>query len=106
MNMAYLLGQFVGGLIIIYLLSVFVEWALVKRILDTPTVGIVVSTLAATVLAIILYGFGNADGGPWTPMPGAMIYIVSGAVVTVGRLLSRRRYDEKNARAGAADAVQ
>lgn len=96
--MTYLIGAFVGGAIIIYLLSALIEWAVVKRVVDVPAAAITACTVLAMVLAIVLYGFGNADGGPWNPLPGGLAYVIAGAFVCFGRIALRRR---KEAGAGA-----
>lgn len=87
--MASFIGQAVGGILAIYLLSLLVEWALIKRVMDDSVVGCWVSVGVAYALAVLIYGFGNADGGPWNPGRGFYVYAI-GAVV-VGVLRSRRR---------------
>jgi hypothetical protein len=103
--MAVLLGTTVGGLIIIYLLSSLLEWAIMKRVLDSPTQGIPASVAVAVVLAIILYGFGNADGGTWNPLPGGIGYIVAGIMIWLARLFAWRRR-EAQASEGVAQTFE
>jgi hypothetical protein len=87
---AGLIGLIIGGVIAIYLLSLLIEWALFKRILDDPRAGGLASTACAFVLAVILYGFGNANGGAWNPMPGAIAYLVGAVIVAILRLIALR----------------
>lgn len=77
--MAGLIGLLLGGTIGVFVLQNILEWAIFKRIADDPVVGKLGSTAAAYVLAVIIYGFGSADGGAWRPdglfnyAPGATI---------------------------------
>ena len=70
-----------GGMIPVYLLSKLFEWAIFKRVVDLPELGKALSVGFAVMTAIAVYGFGNADGGPWNPFPGGISYIISGAIV-------------------------
>ncbi|MES2443473.1 MAG: hypothetical protein V4574_11645 [Pseudomonadota bacterium] len=63
--MPVLIGQFVGGLIAIYLLSLLWEFLLFKRVLDDPVKGKLSSVAVAWLTAGTLGGFGFADGGPY-----------------------------------------
>ncbi len=78
------LGQFVGGVIGVFFLYVIWEWALFKRVADDPVTGKLSSVAAAYATAVIAYGFGEANGGPWQPtglpiyLPGAIIVAVYG----------------------------
>jgi hypothetical protein len=58
---------------------------------DTAPVGITLSVIAAVGLAILLYGFGNARGGPWNPLPGGIAYVIGGGIVWALKLWSYRR---------------
>ena len=98
MNAAAMIGMTLGGMIAVYFVATLLEWAIFKRVVDTAPVGITLSVAAAVVLAVILYGFGNADGGPWNPLPGGISYVLGGAVVWALKLWSYRR------RAAAAEA--
>jgi hypothetical protein len=91
MNAASLIGLTVGGMIAVYFVASLLEWAIFKRVVDTAPVGITLSVVAAVALAVVLYGFGNADGGPWNPLPGGVTYIVAGAIVWALKLWSYRR---------------
>lgn len=95
MNAPSLIGMTVGGVLAVFLLSALLEWAIFKRVVDTAPVGIALSVGSAVVLAIILYGFGSADGGPWNPFPGGFAYVVAGLIVLPLRLWSYRRRAEK-----------
>jgi hypothetical protein len=83
----YGIGLIVGGCIIIYLLSWLVEWAIVQRVMDSPKAGVLVSVGCATILAIVLAGFGNADGGPFNPGEFAVPYLIAGVAVGAVRFL-------------------
>jgi hypothetical protein len=91
MNIGSWAGMLVGGLMIVFLMSVLLEWAIFKRVVDTAPVGITLSVVSAMIIAFILYGFGNADGGPWNPIPGGVAYIIAGVIVLPLRLLGYRR---------------
>lgn len=63
--MAYVLGSLAGALITTLLVSRLIRW-LLKAMGDSKAR--VIATAALTyVVAIVLAGFGNADGGPWNP---------------------------------------
>jgi heme A synthase len=94
--MAAFLGYVTGGVIIIYLLSLLIEWALMKRILESPAQGIPASVAAAVVLAVILYGFGNANDGSWNPLPGGLGYVAGGVIVWLARMVAWRRRESRN----------
>lgn len=80
--MAALLGMLVGGTLGVFILYVIWEWALFMRIFDDPMRGKLVSVAAAYFSAVVIYGFGAANGGPWNPggviiyLPGALIIFV------------------------------
>lgn len=87
------MATLIGGIfscILVYLLSILIEWLIAKRLFDTPAVGIAVSGIAATLLLTLAYVLGNADPGE-----GAILYVAAGVIVTVGRLLLRRRADAR-----------
>lgn len=86
-----LIAMVLGGLVAIYFFASLLEWAIFKRVVDTAPVGITLSVVAAVALAVVLYGFGNADGGPWNPLPGGVAYIVAGGIVWALKLASYRR---------------
>jgi hypothetical protein len=67
-------GQLIGGVLAIFVLYALLEWAVFKRVMDDPVKGKAVSVIGAYVLAVALYGFGAADGGPWNPA-GFVIYL-------------------------------
>ncbi len=84
-----LTGQLVGGAIAILLLSFILESFLFKS--DEPDHRAIKTSGLALLIAAVLAGFGNADGGPfvWT----AGITYVPGAIF-VG-LWFRSRYQAK-----------
>ena len=76
------MGEFVGGVIGVYLLYAIWEWALFKRVADDPVTGKLGSVAAAYATAVIAYGFGSANGGPWQPT-GLLIYLPGALIVAV-----------------------
>jgi len=77
--MGYLLGMIVGGFIGIAVLSAIIERFAFKS--QEPTKRAEYTVGAALVLAAVLAGFGEADGGPfvwtagWTYLPGAVVVL-------------------------------
>lgn len=96
MGGAYLLGSIAGGVLIIYLMSVLLEWAFFKRIVDIPELGKALSVAFAVIAAVIIAGFGNADGGPWNPGSSLYGYVIGGAIVLALRLWAYRRRAERS----------
>jgi hypothetical protein len=91
----FALGSIVGGCILIFLLSALIEWAAIKRMTNDAKLGVFVSVAAATAVAIVLAGFGNADGGPYNPGEMAVPSLISGAIVAAIRFLLRARQVSK-----------
>jgi|GEM_PF-1590367 len=107
MNAVSWIGMTVGGMIAVYFGSSLLEWAIFKRVVDTAPVGITLSVVTAVALAVVLYGFGNADGGPWNPLPGGIAYIVAGAIVWALKLWSyRRRAEAARAESGIEEIFE
>lgn len=75
-----LIGQIAGGFILVFLLGTLIDWLVFKRSSLSRTIAILCSTVAAIVLAVVLYGFGNADGGPWNPGNSLIAYPIGGVV--------------------------
>ena len=59
------IGQMVGGLVIILILSKIWEKVLFQRVMDDPVKGKVGSVIAGWLTAGAIGGFGMADGGPY-----------------------------------------
>lgn len=57
------MGEIIGGLLAMAGLSFILEWAIFKRIVDSPVVGKVGSLAAAFPLAVVLYSFGEPGRG-------------------------------------------
>ena len=55
MNPYYLGGLFVGGFLGVYIFSAIIEWAIIKRVMDDPAKGGLVSTFWAWVAASFFY---------------------------------------------------
>ena len=92
----YFIGQVIGGIIAVYLLSKLVEWAVIKRVMDDAIKGGFVSVAIGYALAAILYGFGEANGGPWIPN-GFLLYMPGAVVVALVRMIMRKRRIEEAA---------
>lgn len=86
--MPALIGMMVGGILAVYLLSKLVEWLVVKRVMDDPVNGVIVSVIAAYILAVVIYGFGSADGGSWS-FKGVIPYLPGAIIVGILRTRSR-----------------
>ncbi len=90
------MGQIIGGALLIYLLSKLIEWALIKRIMNDPIAGGFVSVGIAYVLAVIIYGFGSANGGPWNSS-GLLAYVPGAVAVAIIRIVMRKRRIDQQA---------
>lgn len=84
------IGLFVGGAMAIWLFGNLIEWVIVKRTMDDERRGAMVSFGSAYLLAVIVYGFGAANGGPWTPL-GLILYAPGLALVLGLRLHALNR---------------
>lgn len=84
--MAGFLGLLVGGVIGTWLLGAFLDWAIFRRVGISAKARVVLSSVAAIILAVIIYGFGSADGGEWDPREGLLIYPLAGLIACVVRL--------------------
>lgn len=85
------MGQLIGGVLAIFLLDALFDWALFKRVIEPGPVRIAASVSASVVLAIVLYGFGNANGGPWNPGSGIIAYPFGGVVVGAFRFFRLKK---------------
>lgn len=94
--MAGLIGNFVGALLIMGLLTILFERLVGRRVANSPMTGIPISAAIAFVVATILYGFGNANGGPWNPFgPALLLYALAGAVVSALMMIGARKRGER-----------
>ena len=73
----------IGGVIPVWLLSLLFGWLLLKN--AKPKKKIYVSVCIAFAVAIIISGFGNANGGPFNPM--IVEYVISSLFVLFARLV-------------------
>jgi hypothetical protein len=80
--MAAILGSVVGGTLAVFILYAVWEWVLFMRIFDDPIKGKLASVAAAYLSAALVYGFGSANGGPWSPT-GFLIYLPGALIVFV-----------------------
>ena len=78
----YDIGMIIGGIIPIYLFSLFFGWLLFKKLDQTKK--IVLSVSIAFIVSVILSGFGNANGGPFNPMIEE--YLVCSLIVLLFRV--------------------
>lgn len=85
--MPYLVGQIIGGVLLIYLLALLWEWALFQRVVSDPVFGKLSSVLAAWLCAAAISGWGHADGGPydWSQFGKLMIPAVVVGVMAYHR---------------------
>ena len=88
------MGALVGGILAVFLLSMFLESMIFERALDSPRKGIPASIATAVLLAIVLYGFGNANGEGWNPFPGAISYVIAGGILYVIEMYRLRKREE------------
>lgn len=79
---AALIGNLIGAIIGVYIVSAIIYGLLVKRFVLGPK-GWLASSGLGYVVAVVLSGFGNANGGPWSPGNGYWVYAF-GAVVAGG----------------------
>ncbi|PLK25563.1 hypothetical protein [Novosphingobium sp. TH158] len=68
------MGQVVGGILAVYILQLIWEKLVFMRLANDPMKGKLFSTVAGYLTAVVLFGFGSADGGAWRP-DGALIYL-------------------------------
>ena len=90
--MGYLVGQLVGGLVIIAVITRGLLWAFRNHRSPATIIGIHVG---AWVLAILLYGWGNANGGPWSPGYAWLTYGVPAVLLCVLALYGESRRNKK-----------
>ena len=81
-DLAFLAGAVVG----IWLLGAILDSAIFKRMKIQTKARIVLSSVAAIILGVIIYGFGRGDGGEWNPREGLVIYPLAGLIVCAVRL--------------------
>jgi hypothetical protein len=67
----WLLGQMIGGLLIVAVITRGLLFAFRRHRSPGLIVGIHVG---AAAICVVLYGLGNADGGPWNPALAPVIY--------------------------------
>lgn len=86
------MGQIVGGILIITLLSGLLARLLRAR--TTERAAIFIAVPVVVVLAIVLYAFGSADGGPPRWRAGILPYSIGG-IAALAVLLFRARPKRK-----------
>lgn len=83
------MGEIVGGLLAVIVLAWIVEAIAISKVMDDPRSGGLLSVAVAYLLAAVLYGFGAANGGPWTPR-GLLAYL-PGAIIWAGYIAWKRK---------------
>ena len=91
------LGMIFGAFIATFVLGMLFNWAIYKRLKLSAQAAVVLSSLTAIIAAIVLYGFGNADGGPWNPGDGVASYTIGGLLSGAARLFMARREQASDA---------
>lgn len=89
------MGQIVGGILAIFVLHAVWEFLLFKRICDDPVKGKLLATAAAYATAVVVYGFGAADGGPWTPA-GIIAYLPGAVAVAIYSIVRGRKVRQQS----------
>lgn len=84
----FLLGQIVGGLVLVAVLTR--GWLAFDKS-PRNTTRLAVIHAAAYIVAVALYGWGNADGGPWNPGWSWIGYGIPAAVLFALSLRGRQR---------------
>jgi hypothetical protein len=70
------MGQIIGAVLAILLISMALEWVLVSRIMDDPVHGKIVSILSAWIVAGGLYAYSGHQPGT-----GFMLYGIGALIV-------------------------
>jgi hypothetical protein len=89
------MGMIIGATLILLLFSVLIHKFSPGSEDWSPLTGAVAPTFMAVILAIVIYGFGNADGGSWNPSGGLIAYPVGGVIVAILRYLQLRGQSAK-----------
>lgn len=76
------MGEIIGGTLAVFVFHAVWEFLLFKRICNDPLVGKLGSVFCAYLTATAAYGFGAANGGPWTPT-GLIVYAPGAVLVGV-----------------------
>lgn len=80
--MSYMIGAFIGGLVIVTALSFLFEKIIFQPLMDDPVKGKVGAVIVAWLASGTLAGFGMADGGPFKTM-AYLLYLPSAIVVGI-----------------------
>ncbi len=76
------IGGLVGGLLLITILALALEWAIFKRLFDDPVKGKLSSVFAAWLLAGLIAGFGMAEGGQFETM-AFLVYLLPAIIIGI-----------------------
>lgn len=58
------MGQLVGGIIGVWILSMLAEYLIFKRVMNDPLKGKMAAVVTGYALAVLIAGYGMANGGP------------------------------------------
>jgi hypothetical protein len=84
------MGQLIGGILAILLLSLLLEWAIFKRVVNSAVVGKLSSVAAAYVIAVIVYSLGNSQ-----PSVAIVAYLPGAIVWGVWGYIKGKRIDDR-----------
>lgn len=93
--MAALAGQIFGGTILVFILSWLIDRFSTREMGASVAVRAIGPTIFAVGIAIVLYGFGNANGGPWNPGSGLIAYPIGGLIVSFLRFFQLKGQEAK-----------
>lgn len=69
----------IGGFLGVWILQALIDWGILSRIMDDPLKGKILSTVAAYVLAVMLYAMkSNSASGFFIYLPGAVLVGIIG----------------------------
>ena len=78
-----MVGYYIGGSIAVYLLSLLLGRFFFRK--QNEKKKIIYSVASAFIVAVILSGFGAADGGPFNPQVAT--YFISSVIVLIFRFI-------------------
>ena len=84
------MGQLVGGILAILILSLLLEWAIFKRVANSAVVGKLSSVAVAYIIAVIGYSLSNSQ-----PSVAIAAYLPGAIVWGVWGYIKGKRIDER-----------
>jgi hypothetical protein len=85
------MGQIIGGIVVMAFLSWVIDAILMKHIVADRVPAICLSAALAIPLGVGIYGFGNADGGPWNGYPVILPYTLGAVGAALIRIWAHSR---------------